>query len=58
MQGLEGPHAELHRLIRDIIDLREGGKSAEAERQYLKIEPLSREIVQMLGTIEQKLAAA
>jgi methyl-accepting chemotaxis protein len=58
MRQLEQPHAELHKLIRSIIELRESGKRAEAEQEYLKIEPLSRQIVQMLGTIEQKSTAS
>jgi methyl-accepting chemotaxis protein len=58
MRQLEKPHEELHKLIRSIIDLRESGRSAEAEQQYLKIEPLSRQVVQMLEIIEQKSAAS
>ncbi len=58
MRQLEKPHEELHKLIRRIIELRESGKTAEAEQQYLKVEPLSRQIVQMLETIEQKSAAS
>ncbi|PKM43283.1 MAG: hypothetical protein CVV05_15665 [Gammaproteobacteria bacterium HGW-Gammaproteobacteria-1] len=58
MRQLELPHAELHSLIRNIISLRESGNAADAEQQYLKIEPLSRQIVQMLGAIEQKSSAA
>jgi methyl-accepting chemotaxis protein len=57
MRQLELPHAELHSLIRNIISLRESGNAADAEQQYLKIEPLSRQIVQMLGVIEQKSSA-
>jgi methyl-accepting chemotaxis protein len=56
MRQLEPPHEELHKLIRTIIDLREAGKMAEAEQEYLKIEPLSRKVVQMLDVIEQKSA--
>jgi Methyl-accepting chemotaxis protein len=58
MRQLDKPHEELHKLIRSIIDLRESGKKAEAEQQYLKVEPLSRQIVQMLEVIEQKSAAS
>ncbi len=56
MRELEKPHADLHRLIREIIELREAGRSDEAERRYLQIEPLSRQIVGMLETIERKTA--
>lgn len=54
MTRLEAPHAELHAKIRQIIELRESKKHAEAEAAYLQIEPLSDQIVQLLGQIEQK----
>ncbi|GAB4303755.1 MAG: nitrate chemoreceptor McpN [Thiohalomonadaceae bacterium] len=56
MRQLEKPHEELHKLIRSVIELREAGKTADAEQQYLKVEPLSRQVVQLLETIERKSA--
>lgn len=54
MKSLEGPHAEMHSKIRQIIDLRESKKLAEAEKLYQQIEPLSEQVVRLLGQIEQK----
>ncbi len=54
MRALEGPHAQLHKEIRQIIELRENRRMAEAEESYLKIEPLSEQVVGLLNTIEQK----
>lgn len=54
MKTLEGPHAEMHSKIRQIIDLRESKKLAEAEKLYQQIEPLSEQVVRLLGQIEQK----
>ena len=58
MRQIEQPHAELHSLIRSVIELRESGKTAEAEQAYTKVDPLSRQIVQMLDSIEQKISAS
>ncbi len=58
MRQIEQPHAELHKLIREVIEMRESGKTAEAERAYAKVDPLSRQIVQMLDKIEQKISAS
>jgi len=54
MQELEGPHAELHALIKDVIQLREDGMVPEAEAAYQKVVPLSEQIVGLLDTIERK----
>ncbi|MGM0594638.1 MAG: methyl-accepting chemotaxis protein [Pseudomonadota bacterium] len=56
MRELDGPHAKLHELIKNIINLKEAGRDDEAEQEYLKIGPLSREIVELLETIEEKSA--
>lgn len=58
MKDLEAPHAELHKLIKEIIGLREAGKTEEAEKAYLKIEPLSKQIVAYLERIEERSAQA
>ncbi len=58
MRQLERPHEELHKIIRSVIELREAGRPVEAENEYLKVEPLSRQIVQLLDRIERKSAAA
>lgn len=54
MRDIEAPHAELHSIIRQIIELNEAGNKAEAEREYEKIGPLSEKIV---GMIDQIIAA-
>ena len=57
MNQLDRPHAELHETIRQIIEMRESGRTAEAEAAYAKVEPLSKQVVQLLERIEQKSAA-
>jgi len=56
MKELEKPHAELHALIKDIIQLRQDGLMPEAEAAYKKMVPLSERIVALLDTIERKVA--
>jgi len=58
MKTLEEPHAELHALIKEIIQLREQGMMPEAEAAYSKVIPLSEEIVSLLDAIEHKAASA
>jgi len=53
MQQVRAPHAEMHRLIRHIIELKNAGHSADAETEYAKVEPLSREIVGLIDRIRQ-----
>ncbi len=55
MPELEGPHAEMHSIIRRIIELRESGKAPEAEREYEKVDPLSLQIVALLDKIALKV---
>jgi len=55
MQAIEAPHTELHELIGAIIGSKEQGDAEEAERLFLKIEPLSQQIVNLLDTVAGKV---
>ncbi len=57
MGQVERPHAELHSLIKKIAELKTQGNIEMAEQEYLKVEPLSKEIVKIMQTIEAKIAA-
>ncbi|WP_455209880.1 methyl-accepting chemotaxis protein, partial [Kaarinaea lacus] len=56
MQDLEKPHAELHQLIREIIEFKEQGQMQKAEQLYLKVGPLSEKILQLLDAVERAAA--
>ena len=56
MQQIEQPHRELHELIRRIVELKYAGDVQQAEEVYHKVQPLSEHIVQMIDTLERKLA--
>ena len=55
---LEKPHAELHRLIKEIVKLKHAGREREAEATYTKVEPLSKEIVGLIDALEEKVRAS
>jgi methyl-accepting chemotaxis protein len=56
MQELEQPHAELHKLIRDIIEQKEQGQMQKAEQLYEKVGPLSEKILRLLDAVERAAA--
>ena len=57
LRQIEQPHAELHRVIKDIIAMRESGRMQAAEDEYRKIGPLSQRIVGLLNKIERRIAS-
>jgi hypothetical protein len=56
MKTLEKEHETLHRTVKAIMDLKAAGKTAQAEAEFLKIEPISKKIVDLLTAIEGKVA--
>lgn len=55
MQAMEAPHAELHSLVKKIIQLKNAGQTKEAETLFQKMEPLSKQIVRLLNGVEWRL---
>jgi methyl-accepting chemotaxis protein len=55
MKTLEREHESLHKLIKTIMDLKTAGKPKEAEAEFLKVEPISRKIIELLTVIEAKV---
>jgi methyl-accepting chemotaxis protein len=55
MRAIEQPHTELHELIKRIIDLKEAGKSEEAEAAFGGIGPLSEAMVSFIDRIEDRI---
>jgi len=52
MREVEEPHAELHRIIKTIIEHHGQGRMEEAELEFEKVSPLSQRIVGLLDEIE------
>ena len=55
MQELEKVHQDLHAIVRQVINLKHSGDNAGAERELLKLEPVSQKIFSLLVSIEQKI---
>jgi methyl-accepting chemotaxis protein len=55
MQELDGIHADLHRVVKDIVVLKNSGNSAKAEQEFEKIGPISQEIIGLLNEIEKQV---
>ena len=56
MKSLEKVHISLHETVKNIVSLKSEGKAAEANAEYLKIEPISDEIINLLTAIEQEVS--
>lgn len=57
MQQIESPHEELHQLVKAVIDCQDSGDMESAEQHYERVAELSGQIVELLNTIEDKIAA-
>jgi|GEM_PF-156950 len=57
MRELEAPHEEMHRLIHEVLALKEQGKTEAAEAAYARVEPLSKRIVDLLDRLESGVTA-
>ena len=57
-KDIEPPHAELHKIIKEILNLKEAGRDEEAEELFKQVEPISRRIVSLLDEVERKATAA
>lgn len=55
---VEDPHAELHKKIKTIIELKESGDTQGAEREYQKVASISETIVGLLDKAEQEARRA
>jgi len=58
MQAIDKPHEELHRVIAEIVQLKEQGRGDEAEALFAKIDALSSEIVGLIAKVELHLGIA
>ncbi|MDH5545223.1 MAG: methyl-accepting chemotaxis protein [Gammaproteobacteria bacterium] len=54
IKAVEDPHADLHRLIKTIIELKEQGRTTEAEKEYAKVAGISEKIVSLLDQAERE----
>lgn len=53
--ALNAPHAQLHSVIKEVLDAYEQGERSTAERLYEKIEPLSHQVVSHIEQLEREI---
>ncbi|GLR63286.1 methyl-accepting chemotaxis protein [Marinospirillum insulare] len=58
MKALDEPHAELHKLIQEIIKAKQQGNDTHAEDLYLKVDDYSDQIVALLNEVLAKIGRA
>ncbi len=58
MKNLEKVHINLHEIVKKIVFLKNEGKAAEADAEFLKIGPISDEIINLLTAIEKEISTA
>ncbi|GGI73723.1 methyl-accepting chemotaxis protein [Shewanella gelidii] len=52
-QQIEGPHARLHQIVKEVLVAQEEGENKKAQALYDELEPLSDEIVELLDKTEK-----
>ena len=55
MQELEPPHIEIHRVIHEVVELKQSGNDDKAMQAFEKITPLSQEVVDIIDKIIKKI---
>jgi len=55
---LEAAHKHFHAVVRDVVAFSVKGESAAAMDSFAKVEPASREVVELLAAVEHKVIAA
>ncbi|MCB1774414.1 MAG: CZB domain-containing protein, partial [Gammaproteobacteria bacterium] len=54
--AIEGPHREIHQVIRQVVEAKERGDVRAAEQGYQRVEALSDEVVACLDRLAKSLA--
>jgi methyl-accepting chemotaxis protein len=55
MQELEKVHTELHEIVKRVVQLKQSGDNATAEKELTKLDPVSQKIFLLLVSIEKKI---
>ena len=53
-KAIEPPHAEIHRFIKEVIQLRASGQVERAEELYRRVAALSEEILGKIDILSQR----
>lgn len=55
LQELERIHAQMHSLVRGIIDAQTAGRKQDAERDYMTLGGISDQIISLLDAVERRV---
>ncbi|HIJ22409.1 MAG: hypothetical protein HON68_09200 [Gammaproteobacteria bacterium] len=55
MSSLDDVHAKMHAVVKKVIELKKDGKKGEAEQEFLKISPYSKQVVEYIDELENDL---
>ena len=55
MKELEKVHIELHAIVKRVVQLKQSGDNATAEKELAKLDPVSQKIFLLLVSIEKKI---
>ena len=55
MQELEKVHTELHSIVKRVVQLKQSGDNAAAEKEVAKLDSVSQKIFLLLVSIEKKI---
>jgi len=53
-KAIDVPHEKIHRIAKEIVELKNGGDVEQAEKKLLELENISGEIVQMLENVKRE----
>jgi methyl-accepting chemotaxis protein len=52
---LEKTHAELHKVVKQVIQLKNAGEDAQAQDEFKRVSSISEEVISLLKSIEQQV---
>jgi methyl-accepting chemotaxis protein len=55
IQELKGVHTQLHKIVRQVVNLKLGGNVLAAEKKLAELKPVSEKIIHLLVAIEKKV---
>jgi len=56
-QRLEARHKEMHAMVQQVVELKNGGKAADAEREFQRVCRAADDVVALLTAVETQVAS-
>jgi len=55
MQLLERTHKHFHEVVREVVARKVNGEATQAEREFTRVGPVSKEVIDLLSTVERRV---